>query len=182
MVLPRSIPEQMAADIFAAGVNTKTLDENGRDTVFIAMGNGNQKIANVLSHGKYNHVNRDRYGETPVFTAARNEDLETVKMLQEQGYDLNAQNLTGRTPLFIATEKGCSAVVDYLLAHGGSALETDADCCTLIHNTVQKGSIISLSSSLREWARCECTRYQRKGTPPSRGDGLVSINPNERQS
>ncbi|MEH1854478.1 MAG: ankyrin repeat domain-containing protein [Nostoc sp.] len=115
-------------------------DMAGRNTLDIAVEQGNKQVVELLI-AKGADVNaRTNYGETPLHLAAEQGNKQVVELLIAKGADVNARtnywfwlNHNGETPLHLAAEQGNKQVVELLIAKGADVNAKNNDDMTPLH-------------------------------------------------
>jgi ankyrin repeat protein len=142
--------ERLTTLLLAAGVERATLDGDGRDSYFVAIGNGNVEVARLLKDERQATTFRDRYGQNPVFMTAFRDNKPVIELLQEQGYDMDAKDKNGHTPLWHATQNDDLAKARCLASLGCDLHTRDERGATLLHISTQHCPWLDLFRFLAE--------------------------------
>jgi ankyrin repeat protein len=157
--------ERLATLLLAAGVKRATLDGDGRDSYFVAMGNGNLEVARLLKDERQATTFRDKFGQNPVFMAAFHDDKPVIELLQAEGYDLDAKDNNGHTPIWHATRNDDLTKVRCLASLGCDVHTIDERGATLLHISTQHCPWLDLFRFLVEYG-LNVNEKDRNGLSP----------------
>lgn len=101
-----------------ADINAAATNGTGYNALTGAVASGHKELVAWLLANGADADHRYGPGYAPLFEAAANGRLEIVRMLLEHGADLRAKSNDGKDALAYATERGHSAVADYLRSRG----------------------------------------------------------------
>jgi hypothetical protein len=118
LLLERGGDLEVVQLLLERGADLSVRSGTGRDSLYMALGNGQQEhVQLLLKHGA-NPNSRDEDGQTSLHVASRMGDLKVALGLLELGVDVNARSNRGRTPLRVALDMGNEQVAQLLLQHG----------------------------------------------------------------
>jgi len=90
----------------------------GMDSLYMALGMGNEDLVQLLLKRGANPNTRDDIGQTLLHVSSKQGDPKATQGLLKLGVDVNARDDTGHTPLQVALERDYEQVVQLLLQHG----------------------------------------------------------------
>ncbi len=98
--------------------NTSSVDENGYTLLYIAVGEGNERIVDFLLKKKFSPNGKSKNGETPLHLAVSQLMPRITEKLLAGGANPNIPNGEGLYPLHIAIQKKDKVLVQLLIKYG----------------------------------------------------------------
>ena len=106
---------EVAQLLLEHGADPSIRSGTGRDSLYMALLNGQPGLAQLLLKHGADPSTRDFYGRTLLYVASERGNLNVAQGLLELGVDVNSCDKRGRTPLQMAHKE---QIVQLLLSHG----------------------------------------------------------------
>ena len=109
---------EVAQLLLEHGADPSVRSSSGRDSLYMALENGQSGLAQLLLDNGVDPNNRDVNGHTLLHVSSQLGNPRVVQGLLELDVDVNPRDNRGRTPLQVALYNGNEQVVQLLLQHG----------------------------------------------------------------
>ncbi|XP_063904079.1 uncharacterized protein LOC135123403 [Zophobas morio] len=133
--------------------------------LYIASGNGHEKIVDYLETVGAEIDRAAIGGHTPLYLACQNGHENVVKYLATAGAEINRANNEGWTPLLIASFHGHGKVVQYLVTFGAQINPSTNHGWTALHVASEKGHEKIVDYLATVGAEINCANNNNGSTP-----------------